>query len=1143
MQTRSPSSLLLAAALAAATLAAENIPASQEVRLRPRLGRENVAMRLPSGVAIRPSDFAERRSLNGTWRFKGLDRQAEPFGAALTGVERDLLGPKTDDRGWDTIDVPMNWWACPRFSYGKVFDEKEGFFRGYYRRNVAVPDAGDGRRRFLRFEEIGAEAEIYVNGQLAGWHAGDFVPCEIEVTRFLRPGDNLLGVRVLADFGPPWRQSAFTRPYGAHWDHKAVRGGIWHDVFLDAVPSVRIVEARIDPAEDFSSVRVRGTVDSAAADGAFELAAALVEDVPGASAGEIAARARIVLENGTGTFDITVPARGAKAWTPDDPNLYWAALALLDAEGRPAAARLERFGFRTMRIDGTRFLLNGRPIYLVGDSLHSLRYGGWPGASARQRVEQRMAAHKATGANTLRTAHMPSVPEVYEVADEMGMIIYDEWGTCFCNQIDEKEFERNNLPALEKFVRRDYNHASVLLWSLGNETVHRSPEVARQLDKQYDLVKRLDGQKRPACAFSGVANVWHYGTDRLKTDFLDLHDYLGIDGNSWTLWFRHMNDRYAEIAATYGKDGRLDMPLVMWECVGAGWCIRHDDAMRPGDVARYVDWMTRWCNWGKADGIPFSASVGLMPILDRKRGRYHVQGYLAARLCELFRQDRRFAGFAPWFADPAVPGCTRWTQQVYPLLRNNASDDGRLMPRQLSSPGARDLACAVVNDTDAPLDGVRVAVSLQAGGRERPLGVCAFGRIGVFEEGVRPFRLAIPDGLSGDGEVCLRLTGPGGLEALNGYAVRLHPAEMEPAAGARMVTLAAAAPRTEAILGALAIPRQVAGKGIPWPAAGAVIVPPGARYDGAAAGAFVRNGGTLLLLEPAGTFLPGFPPLYLAPGTNHLVEPVVPAHPAFEGLAADDFDTWAENPFGAAVTRMVCPLGDGVLACRPRYIHGQNQYGMGLCEYAVGKGRLIVSTLEAERLWGQNPAATRYLRNLLAYAAGGRRAPGAPALDDIVSRPAPQDASTDPLVLVSTRDKPFRLSFPEGVTNRIASPFKILFFKNRLPKLAKGGYRYFTLTFRSDTPDGAFDVTIPKADHRNRLTCTIPTELSHGKAVTLRLDLKKDFRFAYQQGPGFRFGLDEARGEIILYNGYERDGAPPFPRPPVEADILEMRFE
>ena len=85
-------------------------------------------------------------------------------------------------------------------------------------------------------------------------------------------------------------------------------------------------------------------------------------------------------------------------------------------------------------------------------------------------------------------------------------------------------------------------------------------------------------------------------------------------------------------------------------------------------------------------------------------------------------------------------------------------------------------------------------------------------------------------------------------------------------------------------------------------------------------------------------------------------------------------------------------------------------------------------------------------------------------------------------------------------------------------------------------------MTIPKEDHCNRLTFTVPTALSRGEAVAVRLDLKKDFRFAHGE-PSAVFGLDSARGEIIFYNGYEQENLPPFPRPPVEVEIMEMRFE
>ena len=1155
-----PAWAFLVAALAAGALLADNIPAPHEVTPRPRLGREGVSMRLPGGTTVRPADFSTRIPLAGSWKFKGLDRQATPFGP-ITDAERALLSPETDDTTWDSIAVPLNWWADPRFAYQTAFDKDEIYFRGYYRRTIHVPDPADGKRRFLRFEEIGAEADIFVNGSTAGHHLGDFIPCEVEITRFLKPGDNLVAVRVLADFGPESKdgENRYTRPYGARWDHTCIKGGIWHDANLVEEPQVRIAEALIDPADDFSSVRIRGILDNAGPSATFTLAAALVEDSPEGHSPFSIFHSPFALAPGANPFDITVPAQAPKPWSPDNPALYWAALALTDAAGRTVSAHLERFGFRTMRIEGGRFVLNGKPVFLVGDSLHSLHYGGNGTDEAVARLRRDLLAHKANGANMVRTAHMPAIPKVYDFADEIGLMIYDEWANSFCNAIVEEDFERNNLPALEAWIHRDYNHPCVVLWSLGNEVKHQKPEVARQLDKQYDLAKRLDGQKRPMCAFSGVADTWNYGDDRVKTDFLDTHDYLGIDGDCWPTWFLSMNRHHADMAKTFGENGELTMPLIMWECIGAGWDIRHDDDMTPGDRARYLEWMRKWSHWGAPPGIPFSASCGLLPLLDRSRGRHYAQSYLATRLCELFRQDRRLAGFAPWFADATVPGATRWTQQAYPLLRNNATDDGRLMFRQLLSPGAKDVECVVVNDTGDPLDDAKISVSLwtEPGG-EVALGDVVFESVGVFEEGVRPFRLAIPGGFSGDGEVRLRLTLPDGRESLNGYAVRLHPIEKamappkiaplrqggghgvaggstadepsalrqvadEPSALRQGIALAAPDARLEAILDRLAIPHPA---GVAWPDSGAVVVPPGASYDGDAARAFVEGGGTLLLLEPADTLLSGFPPLYVAPGTNHLVEIVVPSHPVFDGLAQADFDTWAENPLGIPVPRMACLLGEGVLLCRPRYIRGQNQHGMALCEYTVGKGRLLVSTLDATRLWGENGAATRYLRNLLAYVATGATAP-APSLLSACCESA-NFPSPSP-------DFPIHLSFPAYAADTADPPSKIVF----LPVLASNAWHTLSITFRSDSPDGLIDITIPKSDHSNRLTYTLPTAFSRGRPVMLRLDLAKDFHFVARDA----FPLSEARGEVIFYNGYEKEWTPPFPRPAVEADILDVRME
>ena len=1086
-------------------------------------------------------EVVERRtSLNGTWKFSGLVAAPRPFGS-LTDKERERLSPMTDDADWQTIPVPRDWWTLPKYETYRSgpFDTNRVYFCGFYRKAFAVATPRDGRRRFLRFEEIGAEAELFVNGRFVAHHLGDFVPFEAEVTDFLVAGTNLVALRVRADYAPlvpPPNKPPYTRPYGAHWDRYAIKGGLWHDVTLIETPSVRLTEVRVDPANDLSSVRIRLVVDNAGGRLDGTLTATWAADTAANAARPVATSRETVCASGRTDLSMDLAAGGRKPWSLEAPNLHSLVLVLTDAAGRVRATQRVRLGLRTMRVRNGRFELNGASVYLVGDSLHSHKYGG-RGRDNLADIRRDLAAWKANGVNLLRTAHAPAIPEVYDMADELGLMIYDEWCMSFCNTLDEAAFERNNLPALAAFVRRDYNHASVVCWSLGNEVKHQSPEVGRQLDLQYDLVKRLDGQNRPACAFSGVADVWLYGTARRKTDFLDTHRYHGIDSRSWTEWFPAMNAFYAQMAATYGRDGRLDLPLFLGECVGAGWGIRSDDGMRPGAVARYVDWSRRPCSWGKSEGMPFAGATGLLPILDSARGRHYLQGYLATRLVDLFRQDRRLAGFAPWFADPTVPGWMRWTQPTYPLLRNDATDSGRLMFRQLFAGETRRIDCVLVNDTAQTLVGLRAHVSFADGSREVPLTSVDVGVAGPFAEAVRPLDLTLPPDVAGAGEIRLRVVDAAGRDSRNAYSVRVHrraeaTAPVADAAAHEMVLYAADA-TLEAVCRRLGLRARVWPDGAELPESGTLVVPPGAavRSDRELA-AFVRRGGTLLALEPDGLTPPGFPFLRLRAAPNHLVEPVSVAHPVFDGLTASDFDTWAERPNGHVVERVLAPIDAGVLAARPRYI--KDAAGMALAEYRFGAGRYVVSTVAAHGLWGVNPAATRYLRNLLASVVGGQHdGAAAPMLDPPDFRPTPTALSDDPLVVQRVDAPPRRIDFPAAVTN---APFKILFFGKDKAKLATNRYRYLTLTFASRSK-GLVDITIPESGHRNRLTTTLPLACSDGAPVTVRLDLEKDFRFAR---PG-TFPLSEARGEIILYNGYEKDQG--SPRPPASFMLHEVKFE
>lgn len=1061
------------------------------------------------GTSASAGDAAAIRvhSLDGVWKFKGFDRQATRF-AGTTDEERNLLAPGLDDSGWYDIKVPLNWWRDSAHHLDRCQCEGEIYYRGYYRRMFEVRNARDGRRRVLRFSGVGRECELYVNGRFVRHHLGEFTPFEADVTDLLVDGRNLVALRVLADFGPvcgePWRHG-----YGATWGNWIMKGGLWQSVVLLETPSDRFRHVLIDTLPSLNAVCVCWDLASYGGSGPAEIVAR-VRDTAGRTVSDEAVLP-VTLKGKTDRGRIEVSAKGITPWTPDTPVLYSLEIGLR-REGRIVSSHTERFGFRRMEVRGRGFYLNGSPIYLVGDTAQS---GGWGGVGADERAHalKVLGKHKANGVNVLRTAHMPTIREVYDVADELGILIYDEWSTAFAEKLDEPVFERNNLAGLREFILANYNHPSVTMYSLGNEVVHKKdPAMPRQLDKQYDLVKKLDTQGRPVCSFSGVAVIGAYGNARLKTDFLDLHNYIGIEDVSWTRWFPVMDNKFMKlIDSVFGVNGRLEMPLVMFECVGAGWGVHQERDVKPGDPQRYVDYVRNPC--GAFDGSHntspcFSHATGLYRLVDPETGGHHfIQGYLGRRLCEMYLQDDRLAGFAPWFGDSDVPGIRRWMQKVYPLLRFGKAGDRAFMPAQLVSPGEVTLECVVLNKRAKPVRGAKVRVSFESPDCQTlALGECVAGDVGPMGERAVPFVLRLPTGLPAKGKMKLVLDAVGGETAWNDYDVTVH--------SAKEMTVS---------VGAKAPPAAVS----PLPSGGAVRLAHGDwKGKDRELRDFVRRGGTLLVTEPGPGSVPGFPEIFVKTWGNHLADLVVPSHPAFEGLVPEDFDLWAENPYGEVATNLVCNLDCGLLAGIWR--------GAMLVEYGFGAGRIVVSTFAAEGAARTNPAAARHLANLYRYVNGGASGRVVPVvLSEHPSDREPKSLTDDAYTVPGC---PYTLDFAGFGTGNAKPPVKIFSFMPQRAKVSEKDYTCLEIRYRAHAR-GLLDITLPKSDHSTCRIYTLPVADDGGEERTACLDLESDFRFA---DPAKPFPMTDCRGEVLIYNGYCRK--PFYPRPPVKVDILSMKF-
>lgn len=983
---------LAAAASAAIFAAAAEIPPFYP-ELGPALPMESpavapnqVELKRADGSVVKPGAFTLSRSLNGReWKILPPVRSARPFDASVD-LDKGYEQPGFDDSKWDAIAVPLDWYR----QYPKAYLREEPYVKGFYRRKFDVSASElDGRRALLRFGVIGYDAVVFVNGREAGRHKGDFTPCEFDVTNLVKPGENTLAIRVLTDFGTTHGTvPAAKHVYGSQWGWGNIKGGLWQSVELAFVPELYIETMLVNPVLKDSAIRVDYTIDNRSGrefkgELSLTVTTALKRD-PNKTAGNLSLP--VSLKPGVNTGTASVKLADPVKWSPENPFLYYLSATLADG-GKVVSGAVERFGYRDFKIVDGKFHLNGERIYLFGENIRSVDFGGRGTTPAEDAANLRkyMNGFKRQGVNIIRNAHLPILPAALEIADEIGLMIYDEWGWSFTNLLDEKAFQENNDRELREWLRRDYNHPSVVMWSGANEVRHREkPDVKRQLDRQIDLIREFDKSGRPAGSFSGSASWISYGIEPLNTDFLDLHSYHGLSVNSWTRWNKNINDAYDGSLEHYKVKGdRLPWPYIIWECVGFTWGGKSDAAFRIGDMNQYAKYARSSTSWAQGNGIGYAGTIGLAASLDPKRGMSYGKALFGHRLLELARQNPRVDGFAPWQHATGFRPATLWNQPILVGLRNEQG----LPPSNFFAGRDAKRELFVVNSTNHEVKNGKIRVwLLTEQGKELPLAEAALPELAPWKTAVLPVTLRMPEKPIGHAQLRATFSGADGKElSRNFYNVYLgSPAVLtDPVKCAEKVALLdvgspADVETTGAVLKALAIPYAVIPAAKLDGAFTAAIIPAGLenseplKLDARKLDAWLRAGGKLLVLEQpvtSGSVLPESKPV-LSP--LPFADLVYPQHPVFAGLDQRNFDLW-ENPVeGRVITVALAPFSTNAIAVRGPLLGSQNVENAVL-EALVGKGRVFWTQLDATSLWGRDSSASTYLRNVFDYMLSGRK--------------------------------------------------------------------------------------------------------------------------------------------------------------------------
>ena len=952
-----------------------------------------------NGSMIGERSFATTSSLNGFWQFSGLEKSPAPF-PADADLAKGVQAPDFDASKWEAIAVPSNFYKK------HPSDVNAPYVKCWYRKSIAIPANLGDRRVVLHFGVAAYEARLFVNGKEAGSHHGDFTPWDIDITSLATPGrEAVLALRIFSDLGPKKAIgadkliTAASHAYGCQYAKDWIKGGLWQDVEMRIEPAIRIKQALVSPDLDSSSLNVQCLiVNNSLTERTLSLfgcvSDAKTKDASPSPCPTVQLK-KISLKPGENELSCQIPLKEPKLWTPADPQLYNLSLALVDGQ-QALDLRSERFGYRSFKVDGRHFKLNGKRIYLFGGSVTLSSPYIKPNVETlsasdegRRMTAEMLLGFKSIGVNTLRLSEQPPQPAFYDLADEVGLLLFNMWAWSYSDKL-APDFERNNSAEVAEWVRRDYNHPSVAIWLGGNE-IKCNQGLVEALDRQAQLIRSIERSGRPVCSFSGSACHEFGGRFKLDTDLLSLHSYIGLGDEPWTVWQRNIGWNFNMAAKNYAKNGKdLDLPYVAWELVGFSWGAKYAP-YTPGDVNEYLKWANSKTSWGSPNGIGWAGAIGLDAALDRKRGAIHAMTNIGSKIIDYVREDQRIDGYAPWFIEysKSIPAYPLWTQPVYCGLRGS----GGFPPRNIFAGSSLPITAFIVNSSNEAHPDSKLAFSLaEADGSERPLAEWPIANIGPWQKETRQITLQIPDAKGSRwAQVRMRAFSQDGKEISRNFCdifIQSMPEAVAPVKSRKTLGLLSCNASDEAtaakILKELGVKAASMAKPEELKSLDVLIVPPSSKaleISPAMQSAildWVKDGGTLLALEQA--WEGEFPLLSKKLSKGKLGYPeqvgavftelVLPKHEAFKGLSQANFEFWSGNEFAQTGSHVTSPLGEDLVAAKGPMCGKQDSFAV-LTDAKQGKGRIISSQFNACAAWGIDSAASVYLRNLLCSATQG----------------------------------------------------------------------------------------------------------------------------------------------------------------------------
>ncbi|KAI1842681.1 hypothetical protein JX266_011143 [Neoarthrinium moseri] len=703
----------------------------------------------PTGAYVisgRSSAVRERISVNEGWKFSrftsnpdGLSynetlkpwilpvanefiidgTQHERPNETAPGQDVEYTQASFDDGAWEAVNLPHDWaikgpFNAPGISGGMGRLPSDGV--GWYRRTLTFSSSDVGKSIFLDIDGAMSYSAVWLNGDLVGGWPYGYASFRLDLTPYIKTeGENQLAIRLdNAVDSSRWYPGAGL--YRNVWLVKADPVHVGKFGTRITTPSVSAEEATVKLIVD---------VENKAASDQEIFVETEIKSPEGIVVGNFE-RTSVNVASGekqqaTGTLTIENPS----LWGPppsQTPNLYVAVTTLLTSDGTVIDQYESTFGIRSITYDGERGLLvNGEKVYVRGtDNHHDL--GSLGAAFNNRAAERQLEMLLEMGGNALRMSHNPPAPELLDLADRMGFLVIDE---AFDMWNEEKVTNDYHLlfpdwhePDLRSFLRRDFNHPSVISWSIGNEIPEQRTAAGAATGKiLYDIVHEEDGT-RPV---TSALNNGQPGDGLV--DLMDIQslNYQGEGrGNSWDSSFPEFHSAYpdkliwtSESASTLSTRGTYIFPVVgnmsqvVSDAPGAGgnstslevsayelyapsWASSPDKVFKQQDLHPYVAGEFVWTGWDYlGEPTPYddfeaarSSYFGIIDLAGFKKDRFYLYQ-------SRWRSDLQFAHILPHWSWPSdrvgeVTPVHVFTSADEAELFVNGESAGRLVKEELT---------------------------------------------------------------------------------------------------------------------------------------------------------------------------------------------------------------------------------------------------------------------------------------------------------------------------------------------------------------------------------------------------------------------------------------------------------------------------